>query len=495
MSFKRLTKLICVFVCFSGFIVSHLLIGARAFSGGPDPARTGAPGELTCATGECHGTARSVDLQKFRIEAPATYEPGRTYRITVRHISADLTRLRWGFQLTALTAAGARAGTWQSLGEDTQIVEDNFLRRQYAQHTFAGTFGGQTGGARWTVNWTAPATPTTDAVRVTFYAAGNQADDSRSSFGDLIFTAQAVSEAGQSTPPPMPQVASVPGSLLVFNLVTSQAGNRARQDSRISLTNTHESQAVMLRLLLVDGGSGAMTEAFLRLAPLQTTSVLASDFDPGGTGYLLAMACDEMTGCPISFNHLVGDEYVKLASGHAANLPAESFALSPVVAISCLNGAVTLRFDGLDYNRAPRTLVVANLGSRASGNETLLVVNRFGGDWRTGARPLTSLSGWLYDDAEQAVSVSLAAGNCQFLAALSDQTLRAMPRFSEIVPAARSGWLKLWAAEETALLGAAINSHPQTRANENAFSHGHNLHHLSFAPIAVLTLPVTPPSL
>lgn len=495
MSFKGFTKLICVFVCFSGFIASHLLIGARAFSSGPDPARTGAPGELTCATGECHGTARSVDERKFRIEAPATYEPGRTYNITVRHVSADLTRLRWGFQITALTAVGARAGTWQSLGEDTQIVEDNFLRRQYAQHSFVGTFGGQTGGASWTVHWTAPATPTTDAGRVTFYAAGNQADDSRSSFGDLIFTAQAASEAGQPAPPPVPLVASVPGSLLVFNLFTSQAANRARQDSRMNLTNTHESRAVTLRLILVEGGSGAMTDSFLRLPAQQTTSVFASDLDPGVTGYLLAMACDETTGCPVSFNHLVGDEYVKLGSGQAANLPAESFALSSGAVIVCGNGVATLRFDDFDYNRAPRMLALANLASRAAGNQTLLVVNRFGGDWRTGAPPLGELAGALYEDAEQSIGASLTAGGCQFLAVLSDQTLRTTPRFSDFLPAARSGWLKLWAAEETALLGAAINFQPQTRTNTNAFNQGHNLHHLSFAPIAVLALPVTPPSL
>jgi hypothetical protein len=41
-------------------------------------------------------------------------------------------------------------------------------------------------------------------------------------------------------------------------------------------------------------------------------------------GYLIAVAIDE-TGCPISFNWLAGGAYVRLASGHLANLPPWAF--------------------------------------------------------------------------------------------------------------------------------------------------------------------------
>ena len=50
----------------------------------------------------------------------------------------------------------------------------------------------------------------------------------------------------------------------------------------------------------------------------QTISFLASDFDPGTTGYIVAIASDTSTGCPINFNFLIGDEFVKAASGFAA---------------------------------------------------------------------------------------------------------------------------------------------------------------------------------
>lgn len=232
----------------------------------------------------------------------------------------------------------------------------------------------------------------------------------------------------------------------------------------------------------------ALTDFFLRLAPLQTTSLLASDLDPGVTGYLLALVCDETTGCPIRFNYLLGSEYVKLASGHTANLTAESFALSSSSAIACLNGVVTLRFDGFDYQRAPRVLALANLASRANGNYTLLVLNRFGGDWRRGVPPLNAIAAMLYNDLEQAISTSLSGGNCQYFSILSEQSLRTTPRFSEFIPAARSGWLKVWAAEESALLGF----HSQASRVPNAFHHGHNLSTLSWMPV-VLILPISSP--
>ncbi len=485
MSFQKPIKLVCIVVCFAAFVAMSLT-HSRAFSSGPDPGRTGAPSELTCATGECHGTVRITDLQRFSILAPTNYEPGRTYKIVVRHVSSDPTRRRWGFQVTALTAGGVRAGVWQSLGEETQIVEDTFLNREYAQHSLAGSFAGQTGGASWTINWTAPAS---DVGRITFYAAGNQADNNNNSSGDQILIAQTASNPGQ-TPPP---IAATPGSLLVFNLFTSLASNRIRQDSRINLTNTHETSAVTIRLLFIDANDGAITNSFVRLSPLQTTSLMASDIDPGVAGYVLAMACDPMTGCPISFNHLLGDEYVKLASGHSANLKAESFSLSPT-ASPCLNASTAeLRFDGFDYSRAPRVLALSNLASRADGNDTLLVVNRLSGNWRTGVPPLNGLAGALFDDAEQSIAVSLIADRSQFSALLTDQTLRTTPRFSDFIKASRSGWLKLWASDETALLGAVINFNPQTRASANAFNQGHNLHHLTSVS-SQLTLPVLPPT-
>ncbi len=156
MGLKKRIKL----CCFAMFVIAYAAIlmtrspGARAFSTGPDPGRTGAPGELTCATAECHGTARDTGPGKFSIIAPSQYAPGQTYQIIVRHLTDDLTRLRWGFQITALTGSNSKAGEWRNLSEQTRIIEDNLpeFRRQYAEHSDRGTFPGQTGVASWTIN-------------------------------------------------------------------------------------------------------------------------------------------------------------------------------------------------------------------------------------------------------------------------------------------------------------------------------------------------------
>jgi hypothetical protein len=39
-----------------------------------------------------------------------------------------------------------------------------------------------------------------------------------------------------------------------------------------------------------------------------------------------------------------------------------------------------LTFDGASYNCAPRVLALSNIPSRAEGNDTLVVLNRFGGN-------------------------------------------------------------------------------------------------------------------
>lgn len=158
---------------------------ATAFSDGPPPGHTGAPGEVTCTN--CHSGSSTGGT--FTITPPANYQPGQTYQIVVRHINADPTRERWGFQLTAL-AATSPAGTFSNITGFTQIV-GGAMQRDYVEHTVEGTFAGTRGGAQWTFNWTAPST---DVGPVTFYAAGNQANNDGTSSGDRILTATAASQ-------------------------------------------------------------------------------------------------------------------------------------------------------------------------------------------------------------------------------------------------------------------------------------------------------------
>jgi hypothetical protein len=178
-------------VCVTIFIIliatllntNDRMVSVKAFSTGPPAGVTGAPGELDCTS--CH-TGPSNNGQ-FTIEAPASYVPGETLSITVRHTNGNSSRRIWGFQLTALTAANEKAGSLQNPGNLGLLNNDGpGNSRQYIQHSLESNFSGQSGGAHWTFDWVAPAT---NVGPITLYAAGNQGDGNGSNTGDQIYTA------------------------------------------------------------------------------------------------------------------------------------------------------------------------------------------------------------------------------------------------------------------------------------------------------------------
>ena len=185
----------------TGFLLSHnsTTRSVHAFSAGPPAGYTGAPQELPEACAECH-VPPDAGTGRISITAPQTYVPGQTYPITVTHTNADPTRLRWGFELTVLDNAGdEKAGNLQNSDGLTQVLNNAGpgSARQYIEHTASGTFIGQQHGASWTFNWTAPAT---DVGPVTFYAAGNQANNDGNTSGDYIYTTFVASAPASTTP-------------------------------------------------------------------------------------------------------------------------------------------------------------------------------------------------------------------------------------------------------------------------------------------------------
>lgn len=158
---------------------------AVAFSFGPPPGYTRAPGEEPEACAECHLSPGDAGSGQISITAPPMYVPGQTYQVTVTHTNPDTSRLRWGFQLTALDTSDEKAGELQNTSVLTQVITGGpGGNRQYIEHTSSGTFINQQGGASWTFNWTAPPI---DVGVVTFYAAGNHANNNGSSSGDYIY--------------------------------------------------------------------------------------------------------------------------------------------------------------------------------------------------------------------------------------------------------------------------------------------------------------------
>ncbi len=285
------------------------------------------------------------------------------------------------------------------------------------------------------------------------------------------------------------------GSVLIYNVYTSSASTPNTQNTKVSLTNTHPALSSTVHLFFVDGNTCSVADSYVCLTANQTTSFLMSDLDPGTTGYLVAVATDAF-GCPINFNYLIGDEYVKFGSGHAANLGAEAYSAIPGGLVACDQNAVTatINFDGTSYDRLAATLALSNIGSRADGNDTLLIVNRIGGNLGIGAASLGTLFGILYDDSENALSFNVTGG-CQLRSSLTNNFPRTTPRFETFIPAGRTGWLKIFnQTGAIGMTGAAINFNANAASSAGAFNQGHNLHHLTLNSQMSYVIPIFPPS-
>ena len=192
---------------------------------GPPDEKTGAPNEDTCMTAGCHtGNALDTVGGSLMLTIPDTYEPGEVYTIIV-----DLARAgqsKWGFQMTALDADGARAGTFEvDDAANTQVSEAN--SKQYIKHTAAGTVGANDAHS-WEFEWTAP---DADIGPITFYAAGNASNGNFNPIDDYIYTAQ------EESTPPIPVVAGV--SLEIVGDVTlSTMDAVAGVNYTLKVTNT-----------------------------------------------------------------------------------------------------------------------------------------------------------------------------------------------------------------------------------------------------------------
>lgn len=319
------------------------------------------------------------------------------------------------------------------------------------------------------------------------------ASDAAGNAATCSFKVTVNQEFGQPLPPGVASSDSRAGSVLAFPLFTSNPTSPQSQNTRISLTNTDAARQAFVHLFFV-ADTCSVADGFVCLTAQQTMTFLASDVDPGVTGYLLAVAVNA-NGCPINFNALIGDAYVKFASGHAGNLAAEAFSAVAAQPVVCAAGATSaeLRFDGVSYSQTARVIGLDNVPSRLDGNDTKLIINRLGGDLRTGASTLNTLLGLLYDDAENVTTLSTTAG-CQlqrsFPFCSAPQQCATANNF---IPAGRSGWLTFYSLSDVALFGAVLNYNPNTKASSSAFNQGRNLHKLSLSGGGSLTIPILPP--
>lgn len=125
----------------------------------PPTAKTGAPGEQTCAQSSCHtGGAFTGTVTLTGI--PDTVVAGQAYTLTLTNAS---NAVKAGFQLTCLDGSNIKCG---NLGTGMGVNITTASGHQYARQSAAKTMSNGIGA--WNFTWTAPATLNGDSLRFYF---------------------------------------------------------------------------------------------------------------------------------------------------------------------------------------------------------------------------------------------------------------------------------------------------------------------------------------
>lgn len=177
-----------VFICFAA---AALVVGfnfrASTNASTPPVGYTNAPGQQNCTS--CHsGTLNSGSGSVTLTGLPATgYTPGASYSLTIN--VNETGKVRYGFEMIALTTANAQAGTF-SLISTTNTALQTSGGKTYVSHRNASST------KTWNINWQAPAT---NVGAVSFYLVGNAANGNGGDSGDNIYSTSVVLNPATTT--------------------------------------------------------------------------------------------------------------------------------------------------------------------------------------------------------------------------------------------------------------------------------------------------------
>ncbi len=162
-------------ILIGGFFLSS---GITRSSGSPG-GKTGSPGDgANCS--QCHSSSVKAKEGWITTDIPDEgYQPGEEYTITLTASQAGIPR--FGFELTAEDAAGAKTGTFDTAGNN-EIALVN--QSKAVTHRSTGITASN-GSKSWSFKWTAPSIGTGE---VGFYAAINAANADGGTSGDAIYT-------------------------------------------------------------------------------------------------------------------------------------------------------------------------------------------------------------------------------------------------------------------------------------------------------------------
>lgn len=245
------------------------------------------------------------------------------------------------------------------------------------------------------------------------------------------------------------------GSVLVFPYYTSVIGgasNTRMTISNISNAATTAANTAYVHLFFIDGTTCQQSDLFLCLTPNASFSFKASDYDPGNTGYVIAVAVNR-EGVPVQNNVLIGNAFVTTPT-LADNYSAESFWANSF-AVATVNGnTATLYFDQTGYDAVPKQFAV-EIQSPAEALGQQVVTAGLSGDLTTsqltGAAQVGS--GQAFNEKEAFGSFQgWLTGACQARATISTASPRVPNTLGNLIKTGQTGWLKFNVGSAVGLL-------------------------------------------
>jgi uncharacterized protein (TIGR03437 family) len=200
-----------IFVAKCAAALGVIPVLAWAYSTGPLPRNTGAPGDTTCSQSGCHAFTNKSNVNtaggsvQFAFGSGTTYTPGTNIHVTVT--TTDSTARVYGFEASArIASTNKQAGTFVKPATGVkQFVqcEDSSDRPaagcpasaplEFIQHSAPSTVG------KFEFDWTPP---TTSVGSVMFYVAANAANgNGDADAGDHIYTTSATLTPATTTGP------------------------------------------------------------------------------------------------------------------------------------------------------------------------------------------------------------------------------------------------------------------------------------------------------
>ncbi len=243
--------------------------------------------------------------------------------------------------------------------------------------------------------------------------------------------------------------------------------SRSGADTRLTISNTGDKDATV-HLYFIDASCN-QADQYVCLTPNASASLLASEYDPENTGYLLGVAVSNdpanwggtAVGCPVQYNGLIGSAFVK-DGAYVDTYGAEAFwAHNAPAAADCdlTNWTATLRFNGTCgrgvYDMQPNQLVAEIQSPNDSIGQKLVTVGLTGNL----ASPASSINGTgaaqvgiglAYNDGEKPGSFSNPwTGTCQRSFVIDTKTPRVPGGLGSqgtnnpaLIPSGRTGTLK-----------------------------------------------------